>query len=51
MSKSVKFGLDNGDHVRDIVSGQEGIVTARCQWLNGCIQPKVKEDGTHFDAW
>lgn len=40
--------------VIDTVSGVEGIVTARAEWLNGClqycIQPKTHGDGTPRDA-
>lgn len=36
-----------GDKVRDVVSGLEGIATARCLYLNGCdhigIQPPAKD--------
>lgn len=38
-----------GDHVRDFVSGFEGIAVACHSYLNGCeritVQPKVGEDG------
>ena len=45
-----------GDKVRDKVSGFEGIVTARTEWLNGCIRwsisPRVGEDGKlPDDSW
>jgi hypothetical protein len=47
-----------GYKVRDRVSGFEGIVTARLEYLNGCVQfcvmPKVgkdgKVDGIYFDS-
>lgn len=41
-----KFQL--GDKVRDTVTGFEGIVTCKNEWLNGCLQycvkGKVKKD-------
>jgi len=30
-----------GQKVRDAVSGYEGIVTARTEWLNGCVRITV----------
>jgi len=43
-----KFKL--GDKVRDKISGLEGIITSRIEFLNGCvqygIQPPVTPDGT-----
>lgn len=41
-----KFRL--GNRVKDIVTGFTGIATAKCEYLNGCIQycvkPPVKEE-------
>ena len=38
-----------GQKVQDAVSGFEGIVTARTEWLNGCVRvtvsPRVSKDG------
>lgn len=38
-----------GQRVRDSVSGFEGIVVCRAEWLNGCVrfsvQPRVDKDG------
>jgi len=38
--------------VKDKVSGATGIVTARCEYLNGCVQycvtPKGKANGDKF---
>ena len=31
-----------GDRVRDSITGFEGTVTAKCEYLNGCIQFCVK---------
>ena len=41
--------VENGDKVRDIVTGFSGICVGITQWLNGCrrvaIQPKIGDDG------
>lgn len=38
-----------GVKVRDVVSGAEGTVVARCEWMNGCcrvsFQPALDKDG------
>lgn len=38
-----------GDKVKDRITGFTGIATARCKYLNGCVQfcvePKVDKDG------
>lgn len=43
-----KFKL--GQKVKDKVTGYQGIITGRTEWLNGCIryciQAKKKKDGT-----
>lgn len=43
-----------GDLVRDVVTGYEGIATARCTFLQGCdricIQPEKDKDGKHIDG-
>jgi len=43
----VDFKFENGNEVRDIVSGFTGIIDCSSLWLNGCrrysIQPKMKE--------
>ena len=40
-----------GNQVKDIVTGFEGIATAKVEYLNGCIQyyvkPKIDEDGKY----
>lgn len=44
-----------GDKVRDTISGLEGIVTQRTEFLNGCIQyalqPKIKKGTDMPPAW
>jgi len=44
-----------GQKVRDVVSGLEGIVTGRTEYLNGCIQycvkPPLDKDGKMQEAW
>lgn len=41
--------VENGDKVRDMVSGLEGIVVGETKYLNGCVrfivQPKINKDG------
>lgn len=43
-----------GQKVRDIITGFEGIVTGRCEYITGCTQvlvaPRCKEDGTTRDS-
>ena len=38
-----------GVKVRDVVSGAEGVLMCRCEWLNGCVrssfQPVRDKDG------
>jgi hypothetical protein len=36
------FKFNNGDEVKCIVTGFTGIITARMEWLNHCIQYCVK---------
>ena len=47
-----KFAL--GDKVRDVVTEFEGAITARLEYLNGCLQYQVKskhmKDGLPVDA-
>jgi hypothetical protein len=42
-----------GNKVRDLVSGIEGIITGRTEWLNGCVQfivtPPLDKDGKKQD--
>ena len=46
----IRLGLK----VRDKVTGFEGIATAKCEYINGCIQygvtPKIGEDGKYPDC-
>ena len=43
-----------GQKVRDLVTGLEGIVTGRCEYLNGCVQyhlkPTLDKDGKTVDG-
>ena len=54
-NRAVKFKFPLGVRVKDITCGFEGIITARMQCLNGCIQytvtPKIKKEGERQDAW
>jgi hypothetical protein len=44
-----------GNKVKDKVSGIEGIVTGRCEYLNGCVQfcvtTKVGKDNKGASPW
>lgn len=46
----VEFEFENGEEVRDVVSGFTGIIDCVSLWLNGCrrysVQPKMKEGET-----
>ncbi len=47
--------VENGKTVRDKISGYEGVVIARTDWLTGCVRfgvqaRKLKEDGGVLDA-
>ena len=46
----VEFKFENGEEVKDVVSGFTGIIDCVSLWLNGCrrysIQPKMKEGET-----
>lgn len=48
---NVEFKFNNGEEVKDLVSGFTGIIDCCAIWLNGCkrysIQPKVKKGETH----
>lgn len=32
------FKFENGDEVKDSITGFKGVVVARTEWLNGCIR-------------
>jgi hypothetical protein len=38
-----------GQKCRDVITGFEGTVVARCEWISGCtritLQPRVDKDG------
>ncbi len=50
MSTPKKTEIQLGMEVKDLVSGFVGIVTAKTQYLNGCVrftvEPKAQKDGT-----
>ena len=50
----VEFKFENGQKVKDMVSGCVGIINASSIWLNGCIQysvqPEIKK-GEMPDSW
>ena len=37
----VEFKFDNGQRVRDLVSGLTGIISASSLWFNGCIRYSI----------
>lgn len=45
-----EFKFNLGDRVRDAITGFEGVVTLRSQWLNNCntygVQPTALKDGS-----
>ncbi len=47
--KTESIVAELGDRARDKITGFEGVVTGRCQYLTGCDQillnPPVKDDG------
>ncbi len=53
----VEFKLENGIEVRDRVSGVKGIITARCEYVNGCLRysvaPRVNKEKPNDvpDCW
>jgi len=46
--------IELGKKVRDKITGFEGIVTARTEYLHGCnryyVEPKVGKDGSHREG-
>lgn len=50
-----KHKFELGQRLRDTASGFTGIATARCEYLNGCIQygikPPVGEDGKMLEVF
>lgn len=42
------------DQVRNVISGFEGIITGKCEYINGCVQflvqPRVDKEGNHRNA-
>lgn len=46
--------IELGQKVKDRITGFEGVVTGRCNYISGCDQalvtPPVDKDGKHVDA-
>ena len=42
--------IQNGQRVRDTISGFDGIVTGRTEYLNGCVQVYVEPDRLDKDG-
>jgi hypothetical protein len=47
-------GIELGDTAKDVVTGFEGVVVARSEWLNGrvrlSIQPRALRDGKPIES-
>ena len=52
--KKLEFNFNLGDKVKDKITGFEGIVTGRHQWVNNCntysVQPQILKDDAPQDA-
>lgn len=54
---TITFKFPTGVLVQDTVSGLEGIINGRVEWINGCkqysVQPRVKKDDPSKkpDSW
>jgi hypothetical protein len=48
------FAIEKGAKVADVITGFEGIVTGRVDYITGCnqylVQPKQKADGNFIEA-
>jgi hypothetical protein len=46
--------MNNGDLVKDTITGFTGVVTCKSEWLNGCVrltvQPVKMKDGKPVEA-
>lgn len=50
------MSIQLGDKCKDLVTGYEGVVVARTEWLNGCIRvtlqcDKLDKDGKPQDTY
>jgi hypothetical protein len=54
MAKQSGFKYDLGDLVKDKVTGFQGVIIVRTEWLNGCrrysVQSQELKDGKPMDA-
>lgn len=54
MKRKTREDMPLGRLARDVVSGFEGIIECRSEWLNGCFRiqlaPKVDKDGKLRDS-
>jgi len=52
--RSIRMTVRLGQRVRDVVTGFEGIVVSRVEYLSGCVQycvkPHVGEDGKMLEG-
>ena len=53
--KGLEFKFNLGDKVKDEITGFEGIIIARVQWLNMCntytVKPQTLKDGVPQDSY
>ncbi len=49
MSKKI-FKFENGSRVRDIITGYQGIVGGRTQYLTDCVQYGIVKEGLDKDG-
>ncbi len=53
--RAIKKSVENGDLIRDKVTGLEGISTGVVTYLNGCVQhvlsPAVDKEGKKPESW
>lgn len=45
-----EFKFELGDTARDVITGLQGVVTGRCQYLTGCTQFLVQPPGASKDG-
>lgn len=54
IGKEPEFKFNLGDKLKDKITGFEGIVTGRHQWINNCntysVKPQVLKDGVPQDS-
>lgn len=54
MTSTVKFKLPAGIKVKDRIQGVEGVITTRCERINGCLQYYIQlpmKEGKQMGFW